>query len=79
MVVESLLKVLLSLDCKYSLCVLHLYGAIITIYKLIYNIIPGMFLEAHKMSVVSSLSWRSDNEIVSAGHDSIVQLWNISF
>ncbi|KAF6021051.1 WDR1 [Bugula neritina] len=35
--------------------------------------------KAHKMSVVSSLSWRSDNELVSAGHDSIVQLWNISF
>jgi len=34
---------------------------------------------AHKMSAVSAVSWRSNNELVSVGHDSCVKLWNVSY
>lgn len=34
---------------------------------------------AHKMSAVSAVSWRSDNELISAGHDANIKLWNVSF
>ena len=37
------------------------------------------FAGAHKMSAVSALSWRTNNELASAGHDACVKLWNISF